>query len=408
MKKYFKWEKTSNTKVFDVCFLIGEGWHSLHEQIPVLIYLKEKCENVKVLTIIPENNGKEMSLYAGKTYEILLKYSDAVIIQDWIASRCRMISRLHLSIHKKVIRRYMANQLDGLLDEIEIKNVFYGEDFNALGCLYVWGRYPPSHTNYYCIGGNSFPETLNAINLGTINRYPDDPILLSTTKFAVAEVEKISSYRFRNVIVSGSPLHDPWWKKRFKDIYNIGDMSPKTGVVSVALPKMEIPRRFTSFEIDEIITFINSNPQWKILLSFHPREERKKKNMFLKRLKTCYDICGDGLVIQAALADVLVYCGLSTGVGDAIATGTPIIEFYDDEFECEYRGQRWYQDEAGKSGTYFYVNDLLPHARTAAELQKKVNGCLCDGEWERYGQKCAKHIQSLSSCKIITDRLFQK
>ena len=30
--------------------------------------------------------------------------------------------------------------------------------------------------------------------------------------------------------------------------------------------------------------------------------------MFLKRLKTCYDICGDGLVIQAALADVLVYC----------------------------------------------------------------------------------------------------
>ena len=411
LKSYFKWAKQSSVKAYDVCFLVGTGWHSVHEQIPIMVWLKEKCDNVSVLTVVPEDNGLEVSNYAKDTFAILMKYSDAVIIQNWMQTKCSLLSRLHLSIHKKIMRKYLAVQLDELFREIKIGNIFWGEDNKTLAFSYMWKKFPPNKHNYYCISGSSFPKTCRLFDVGKSEAYPSDPVLLETTKFMVNEVERNEVYRYKKGVYTGSPLFDSWWRRKSQSLFSSAKLNKNDRIViAIALPRLDSTSlvRLTAFEQQGIIDFMNNNRQFEYLISFHPRDSYRLKSFFLNKIYADYEICGEGLVVQSACSDMLVFCGLSTGVGDSLVTGKPVVEFYDDTLKDRFSTNWWYKDNDGFYGTYFYVNKLLPHARTAAELKQCIYDCLHDNLWTKYKDRYKSHIEIMPSCQLIAEQLLKR
>lgn len=402
MKKYFKWIKIAESNFFDICFILGTGWNALHEALPVLVWIKEHHSDVKILSIIGENNAKEQTLLNEKYYKLLLEYSDGLIMQDWMQTGFYPLRRLHLSIHKKIYRKYMPVQMDNLLKGIGIKNVIYA-DSKLPVFRYIFDKYlPQMGVRYYNTGEISF-ESMGEF-LGDL---PVDCVKYTSVYFAKDEIYAQNLRKqFKNlkVVMLGSPKLDPWWLDKHKKLFcdkneYIGGGENK---IAIALPKLDDRNRLTANEKEQLNLFMNNNKKFDYIIAFHPRDDIRHREKFLKKINVKYKVWDGDLMTLSEISDVLVYVGQSTGQADCIVTEKPLILFYDDFVPKE----GLYTLPNGKHGVFFQLHDIVLHARTAKELSEKIYGCLHEGLWDKYMYKYKEYIPRLSSCKLIAEYIL--
>ena len=380
---YFKWEKRTDDTCFELCFVLDAGWNTLQEFLPVLVWLKEKHEDVRILTVAIENNFEEMSILEKKLWEALKEYSDAILVQKWLPSRVKLFSRLSLSIHKKIVKKILYRNRDKLLN-IQIKNVLFSDD-NCQGFKFIYDYFGKTIDGYYIRHDQSSCVGILCVKSNSENLIED--------KYATTDwyMYKNLPLALRNIaVVTGGAKLDPWWMNRKK--YVVGSSMIDRGsrpCIAIALPKLDDIGRFSQKERDLLLHFMHDNKGYMYLIKFHPRDLQKERALFLRQLKHIdYKLMDVGLDMLAECSDLLIFCGLSSGGADALVYDKPYIEFYDDSI---YRSE-FYKLQNGKYGTLLHKENCVPHANDDEELNDLVAKYLNKNAWLEYKGRYRKYV----------------
>lgn len=396
--------KNVNPELPTICFAPDACWNTIEYTLPVFIYLKENY-SCNLISVISYRELGERSFEESILYKKLVEVSDVLV--------CNTSYTYPGNTVFEAIIQYIRNIVFENKLEEWIRNVFA----DIALCVYPsddavkWIKESNQNIRIIAVNHAASYTVLNGI------AYNHEKWFSSADMFLYPDVgcyREKSSKILNKIFLTGPTVYDEWWMEKLRQISQVEEFDKRISKkqkkkIMLIMPSLYEPIRFTQEEYDKLNKFIRNNcGKYTFVFKFHPKELKRHQELYLHSNGLEIDsgdiFISDGfpLLAVASIMDCVIVLGLTTAAVDALASDTPVIEFYDN-----YEVPQRYCFDGNKYGTLLRKHDLVPYTDSVTELEQLVHQILYEDLWSKYIGKYRYYLNmNNDACKRFTDCLM--
>lgn len=401
--------------------IIADGWNNLDAVLPVMRWIKLKGIGCCITVLFIYDNVLVMMEKEKSRFETLQEFADNIMLPKVhkiiseskkksilksifndikkTANSAINISTWYKQILKKEFkgRRKIDAIIMGLDKEFVSASLFFRKEFPSsiiVGGNLCFCSFKPDITNEW-VKKNPFP----------FDYY------LSVDRLYYS---KVTEPRFtKKIRVVGEPRLDKWWifeRQNENEVSRLRDSLclKNRKIIVYIFSTVDDDSRLNNAEKKQFCLFLEAHKQYVHIFKFHPRNTQQTISTFIEEYvpKDTIWILSDLESIQlAALADVMIVVGYTSGISDFILSGVPVIQFYD---SFRYRNY-FYEMSNNRYADFYQLHDLLFHADNQNELSKYFDDCVFLNGWEKYDGKFHEYLPEIeNSSELIVNLLLDK
>lgn len=384
---------------FNVLFMLNHCWNLADAYLPVLVLLKEKYKNVKIIVVCYSMNAginrkKEKFLMLQ-----LQQIADCIILNDYQPikkeNNLNKIKKVLLEIKEIVYTERKQSQIWNTLNIIlnrkinKVNVILKGTDIDDVILKNIYYKYKDAtsfihpHTGYFV---TNVQETIHKC-------YFDYYMMINkSSKKKSKDVEE-------KALEIGSPRYDKWWIDRIMQTDDINALKKELigfkKIILVIFGELNDRYRIGEKQFKSFITVLKNtlenNPSYCVLIKLHSKNKLEDLQCFLPEMnRTQYKNSSLQLMQLTSMADLVLCPGLSTGIIDALIIGKPTIE-YGATSDVEFLR---YKCKDGKYGSLIRLHNLALVIDDENELAIMIDKILRDGiDWTSFKDKLKTKLQ---------------